>query len=104
MDHSCNQLFLVLEKVNHCVPHHVEEVKNVENNEFDEAQMKKKVSFYAKVAQTFFLALFLLGLSSGIGDYTAVLAIPLSAFSVSSMTYGLVGAIACEYVSRRFSA
>ena len=73
-------------------------------DEFDEAQMKKKVSLYAKIAQAFFLALFLLGFSSGIGDYTAVLAIPLSAFSVTSMTYGLVGMIGCEYISRKFSA
>ncbi|GAH48683.1 unnamed protein product, partial [marine sediment metagenome] len=58
----------------------------------------------AKVLQGFFLALFFLGVSTGTGDLATMLEIPLSPFSMSTMTYGLLGILGCEYIARRFSS
>ena len=70
----------------------------------DSNENMKKVALYAKVAQGFFLALFFLGVSVGVGDIAPMLQIPLSAFSMSTMTYGLLGMLGCEFIARRFAS
>ena len=72
-------------------------------NGFDEEGKKRKLILYAKVLQGFFLALFFLGVSTGIGDLAEMLQIPVSSFSMSTMTYGILGMLGCEYIARRFS-
>ncbi len=72
-------------------------------NGFDEEGKKRKLILYAKVLQGFFLALFFLGVSIGVGDLAPMLEIPLSPFSLGTMTYGLLGMLGCEFIARRFS-
>lgn len=71
--------------------------------ENDIEKTRKQVALLAKVLQGFFLALFFLGVSTGVGDIAVVINLPISPFSVSSMTYGILGMLGCEYVSRQFS-
>ena len=73
-------------------------------DESNEETRSKQIALYAKVAQGFFLALFFLGVSIGVGDIAPILEIPLSAFSMSTMTYGLLGMLGCEFVARRFTS
>jgi len=70
---------------------------------FDEEGKKKQIILYAKVFQGFFLALFFLGVSIAVGDLAEMLQIPVSSFSMASMTYGVLGMLGCEYIARRFS-
>lgn len=65
---------------------------------------KATLKLYAKLLQAVFLALFMLGVSTGAGDVVAVTTLPFSPFSVTSMTYGVLGMIGCEYVARQFSS
>ena len=71
---------------------------------WNEEKSKKQVRLYAKVLQALFLALFMLGASTGVGDAVAITNLPFSPFSVTSMTYGVLGMIGCEYVARTFSS
>lgn len=71
--------------------------------QFDEEAKKKQVVLYAKVFQGFFLALFFLGVSIGVGDVSAAMELPLSPFSVASMTYGVLGMLGCEFIAKKFS-
>lgn len=79
-----------------------EEIDTTEKS-FDEEGRKKQVVLYAKVFQGFFLALFFLGISIAVGDLAVMLQIPVSSFSMASMTYGILGMLGCEYIARRFS-
>lgn len=76
----------------------------MENDKWNEENAKKQIKLYAKVLQALFLALFMLGASTGIGDAVAITNLPFSPFSVTSMTYGVLGMIGCEYVARQFSS
>lgn len=71
---------------------------------FDEEGKKKQIILYAKVFQGFFLALFFLGVSIAVGDLAEMLQIPVSSFSMASMTYGILGMLGCEYIARQFSS
>jgi len=71
--------------------------------DFDIEGKKKIVALYAKVFQGFFLALFFLGVSVAVGDVAAVVQLPFSPFSMTSMSYGILGMLGCEYIARRFS-
>jgi len=71
---------------------------------FDEEDKKKQIILYAKVFQGFFLALFFLGVSIAVGDVASVMELPFSPFSMASMTYGILGMLGCEYITRRFSS
>ena len=70
----------------------------------NEETRSKQITLYAKVAQGFFLALFFLGVSIAIGDVAPMLDIPFSPFSMSTMTYGLLGMLGCEFIARRFAS
>ena len=70
----------------------------------NEETRSKQITLYAKVAQGFFLALFFLGVSIAAGDVAPMLDIPFSPFSMSTMTYGLLGMLGCEFIARRFAS
>lgn len=57
-----------------------------------EKQDKKLVVTF-RIFQAIFLGIFALGLSSVVGDISKAISIPVSAFSITTTLFGLIGAI-----------
>ena len=58
----------------------------------------------ARVIQSIFFAVFILGVSLMTGDYIpTVTNIPISSVNISITLYGLLGMISCEFFARRLS-
>lgn len=60
----------------------------------------------AKVIQgiffgVFLFGVFLLGVALAAGDVSVLVELPVSAISVTTAVYGLLGMLACEFVARR---
>jgi hypothetical protein len=57
-----------------------------------------------RVIQSILFGVFILGVSMSIGDLMPYAKLPISPMSATTMTYGALGMIVCEYLARRFES
>ena len=64
--------------------------------------LTKDAVVIARVIQSIFFAVFILGVALMAGDYIPTVAnIPISSMNISITLYGLLGMISCEFFARR---
>jgi len=65
-------------------------------------EYKEKIVVGSRIFQAIFMAIFVLGLSMILADLTGYCELPVSALSVSTTIYGLLGMLVCEFLARKF--
>lgn len=73
------------------------EVSNMEKTE----RKNKNAQVTFRVFQAIFLGIFALGISSMSGDVSSYMNIPISAFSISTTIFGLIGTVASGILANK---